>query len=295
MAVPTLTGPPADGRLTPSPPGKPRRGGWTALRYVGLIGAALVFVGPFVWIWISSLRTSADIGRDPFGLPTELNWDNYVNAFVTGRFGAYLGNTFLYVAFVVPLVLLLASMAAYALTLVRTRITGLLFVLILLGVMVPFQSIMIPQYYVVRDLGLLGSYWGIIVPSLALGLPFGIFLMRAFFLTLPAELRDAARVDGASELRVFWHVMLPLARPGILSLAVFQFMFTWNAFLIPLLYGQHENLRPVASGIMFFVGEYNTDRAAIAAAVTLTCLPVIITYLFLQRYFIAGMTAGALK
>ncbi|TDD65492.1 carbohydrate ABC transporter permease [Jiangella aurantiaca] len=293
MAVPTLTAPPAE--VAPSSSKRPGRHGWTALRYAALIGAALVFVGPFVWIWISSLRDSTDIGRDPFGLPTELNWENYRNAFVTGRFGSYLGNTFLYVAFVVPLVVVLASMAAYALTLVRTKVTTLLFVLILLGVMVPFQSIMIPQYYVVRDLGLLGSYWGIIVPALALGLPFGIFLMRAFFLGLPGELRDAARVDGAGELRVFWHVMLPLARPGLLSLAVFQFMFTWNAFLIPLLYGQHENLRPVASGIMFFVGEYQTDRAAIAAAVTLTCLPVIITYLFLQRYFIAGMTAGALK
>ena len=292
MAVPTVTAP------SPAPPVAPRRRAphrWTALRYAALIGAALIFLGPFVWIWISSLRTSVDIGRDPFGLPTELNWGNYHNAFVTGRFGSYLGTTFLYVAFVVPLVVLLASMAAYALTLVRSRVTTLLFVLILLGVMVPFQSIMIPQYYIVRDLDLLGSYWGIIVPSLALGLPFGIFLMRAFFLGLPPELRDAARVDGAGELRIFWHVMLPLARPGILSLAVFQFMFTWNAFLIPLLYGQHENLRPVASGIMFFVGEYNTDRAAIAAAVTLTCLPVIVTYLLLQRYFIAGMTAGALK
>lgn len=269
--------------------------GWRALRVFLLVAAACIFIGPFVWIWISSLRTSVQIGQDPFGLPTELNWANYYNAFVTGRFGSYIGNTLLYIAFVVPMVLAFASMAAYALTLVRNRLTSIVFALILLGVMVPFQSIMIPQYYVVRDLGLLGSYWGIIVPSVALGLPFGTFLMRAFFLGLPGDLRAAARLDGASEIKVFWHIMLPLSRPGILSLTVFQFMFTWNAFLIPLLYGQHEALRPVASGIMFFVGEYGTDRAAIAAAVTLTCLPVILTYLFLQRYFIAGMTAGALK
>ena len=142
---------------------------------------------------------------------------------------------------------------------------------------------------------MLGSYWGVIVPALAGGIPFGVFLMRAFFLGLPHELSDAARVDGASEVRVYWHIMLPLADRVSLSLAVFQFMFSWNMFLIPLLYGQHEQLRPVASGIMFFVGEYGTDRAAIAAAVTMTCLPVIFVYLFLQRYFIAGMTAGALK
>lgn len=264
-------------------------------RYLGLAGAGLVFVAPFVWILISSLRTSLDIGRDPFGLPGQLHWENYVNAFVTGRFGSYLANSVLYVAFVVPLVLLLSSAAAYALTLLRSRVIDVVFVLILLGVMIPFQSIMISQYYVVLGLDLLGTYWGVIVPAVAGGIAFGTFLMRAFFLGVPQELPAAARVDGASELRVFWHVMLPLARPGLLSLAVFQFMFTWNMFLIPLLYGQNEQLRPVASGIMFFVGEYGTDRGAIAAAVTMTCIPVIVVYLFLQRYFIAGMTAGALK
>jgi ABC-type glycerol-3-phosphate transport system permease component len=272
-----------------------RRAAGTGARYLGLIAAGLVFLAPFVWIWVSSLRTSVEIGRDPFGLPTSLNLDNYYNAFVTGRFGSYLANTVLYVCFIVPLVLILASAAAYALTLLRSRVMSAIFMLILLGVMIPFQSIMITQYYVVRDLGLLGGYWGIIAPAIAGGLPFGIFLMRAFFLGLPVELSDAARVDGASELKVFWSIVLPLARPGLLSLGVFQFMFSWNMFLIPLLYGQREQLRPVASGIMFFVGEYGTDRAAIAAAVTMTCLPVIIVYLFLQRYFIAGMTAGALK
>ena len=279
----------------PWPSLRVRRRTATTARFVGLAGAGIVFLAPFVWIWISSLRTSVDIGRDPFGLPTTLHWENYYNAFVTGRFGGYLGNTALYVCMIVPLVLALSATAAYALTLLRSRIINAAFVLMLLGVMVPFQSIMISQYYVVRDLGMLGSYWGVIVPALAGGIPFGVFLMRAFFLGLPHELSDAARVDGASEVRVYWHIMLPLARPGLLSLAVFQFMFSWNMFLIPLLYGQHEQLRPVASGIMFFVGEYGTDRAAIAAAVTMTCLPVIFVYLFLQRYFIAGMTAGALK
>lgn len=276
-------------------PTQPSQTAVVGVRYLGLIMAAVVFLAPFLWIWISSLRTSVDISRDPFGLPDVLRWENYYNAFITGRFGSYLANSVLYVAFIVPSVLILASAAAYAISLARSKVVNAIFVLILLGVMIPFQSIMIPQYYIVRDFGLLGSYWGIIVPSIAGGLPFGIFLMRAFFLGLPKDLPDAARVDGASELRIFIHVMLPLARPGLLSLAVFQFMFSWNMYLIPLLYGQHEQLRPVASGIMFFVGEYGTDRAAIAAAVTMTCLPIIIVYLFLQRYFIAGMTAGALK
>ena len=130
----------------PWPSLRVRRRTATKARFVGLAGAGIVFLAPFVWIWISSLRTSVDIGRNPFGLPTTLHWENYYNAFVTGRFGGYLGNTALYVCMIVPLVLALSATAAYALTLLRSRIINAAFVLMLLGVMVPFQSIMISQY-----------------------------------------------------------------------------------------------------------------------------------------------------
>ncbi|GLY75262.1 carbohydrate ABC transporter permease [Actinoallomurus iriomotensis] len=264
-------------------------------RYVILAMFLVLFLLPFVWIWSSALKSNSEINADPFGLPTSPQWGNLADAWTTGRFGKYLGNTVLYCAFVVPGVTVLSCLAGYALGTRRLPGERYLLGLFLLGIMIPFQSIMVPQYYLVRDLDLLGSYWGVIVPSIALGLAFGTFLMRSFFRELPEEIGNAARLDGAGEWRVFSRIMLPLARPGLITMVVLQFMFTWNMFLIPLLYGQDENLRPVSTGIMFFIGEYSVDRSMIAAGVTLASVPIIVVYLVLQRHFIQGMTSGALK
>lgn len=264
-------------------------------RYLLLILFAVLFLMPFVWIWFSALKSTAEINADPFGVPGELMWGNLAEAWTTGRFGTYIGNSVLYAVFVVPLVTAFSCLAGYALGARRPPGERLIFGAFLLGIMVPFQSIMIPQYYLIRDLDLLGTYWGVIVPSVALGLAFGVFLMRAFFRGLPQEIGNAARIDGAGEWRVFTRIMLPLARPGLITLVVLQFMFTWNMFLIPLLYGQDENLRPISTGIMFFIGEYSVDRSMIASGVTLASIPIIAVYLVLQRHFIQGMTAGALK
>ncbi|WP_020576530.1 carbohydrate ABC transporter permease [Actinopolymorpha alba] len=269
--------------------------GWQLGRYAVLLAFLLVFLLPFVWIWSSALKSNAEINADPFGLPSSLRWHNVVEAWTTGRFGSYVGNSLLYCAFVVPGVTVLSCLAGYALGMLRLPGERVIFTAFLLGIMIPFQSIMIPQYYLVRDLDLLGTYWGVIVPSIALGLAFGIFVMRAFFRGLPPEIADAARIDGASEWRVFHLIMLPLARPGLTTLVVFQFMTTWNMLLIPLLYGQDENLRPISTGIMFFIGEYSVDRSLIAAGVSLSTVPIIVVYLLFQRHFVRGISAGALR
>ena len=168
-------------------------------------------------------------------------------------------------------------------------------VLFLLGLMVPFQSVMIPIYYLLRDTHLLETYWAFIVPGIAIRLPFGIFLMRGFFRGLPPELGDAARTDGANEWGVFRQVMLPLSWPGLATLIVFQFMWAWNEFAMPLIFVQRDELRPVSLGTMFFFGRFTADRGMIAAGVTLSMIPVVLLYLILQRRFIEGITAGALK
>jgi len=161
--------------------------------------------------------------------------------------------------------------------------------------MVPFQSVMIPLYYNLRDYGLLGTYWAMILPATALGQPFGIFLMQAFFRGLPGELADAARVDGCNEFQTFWRVMLPMAGSAMSALFVFQFMWTWNAYLMPLLYMQREELRPLPLGLAFFRGRYTADHGLIAAGATIVSVPVIIVYVLFQRQFMRGLTAGALR
>ena len=271
------------------------RQGWRIVTYAILVLFAAIFLVPFFWIWFSSVKSSIEIAVDPFGLPDAWRWSNLERAWTVGRFGRYIGNSVIYCISIVTGVVVLSCCAGYALASLRLPGEKLILVAFLLGLMVPFQSLMIPLYYLLRDLRMLETYWAFIVPGIALGLPFGIFLMRGFFRGLPREIADAARTDGANEWQVFRQVMLPLSIPGVATLIVFQFMFTWKAFTMPLVFVQQDDLRPVAVGMMFFSGRFTTDRGMVAAGVTIAMVPTIILYLLLQRRFIEGMTAGALK
>lgn len=264
-------------------------------RYAILVLFALIAIIPFIWIWSSALKESREIFRDPFALPTSLNLDNLVNAWTVGRFNAYLRNSIVITVPTTLGVVSLASLAGYGLARFNFRGRQLIFYAFLLGIMVPFQSIMIPLYYNLRDYGLLGTYWAMILPAIALGQPFGIFLMHSFFRGLPGELADAARVDGCNEFQTFLRVMLPMAGAAMSALFVFQFMWTWNAFLMPLLYMQKEELRPLPLGLMFFQGRYTQDYGLIAGGVTIATAPVIVVYILFQRQFMRGLTAGALR
>jgi ABC-type glycerol-3-phosphate transport system permease component len=241
------------------------------------------------------LKSSIEISRDPFALPQEFMWENLRKAWTIGGFDRYMLNTVIYCAAIVGGVVALSCLAGYALALLPLPARGVVLTLFLLGLMVPFQSVMIPIYYLLRDVGLLETYWAFIVPGIALRLPFGIFLMRGFFKGLPNDIADAARIDGANEWNVFRSVMLPLSIPGLSTLVVFQFIHTWNQFLMPLVFVQRDELRPVALGTMFFFGRFTADRGMIAAGVTISMIPMVILYLLLQRRFIEGITAGAMK
>jgi ABC-type glycerol-3-phosphate transport system permease component len=264
-------------------------------RYLVLVFFLVVSLYPVLLMWASAFKTTREIASDPLALPSSLNVENLVKAWTVGRFDRYLGNSVIYSVAVVVGVVVLSSLAGYSLAKLRVAHQRVIFVGFLLGLMVPFQSIMIPLYYLLRDINLLGTYWAMILPSIGLGLPFGVFYMRAFFRGLPGELADAGRVDGGTEWQVFRQVMLPLARPGLATLAVFQLMTTWNSFLVPLVFVQRDELRPIALGAMFFSGRYTADRGLIAAGVTISIVPIVIMYLLMQRQFIRGITAGALK
>jgi ABC-type glycerol-3-phosphate transport system permease component len=263
----------------------------SALRIVFL----LLFFVPMLWVWSAAFKSNQEIAASPFGLPSMLHWDNLVRAWTVGRFSQYMLNSVIYCVAIVIGSVFLCCVGGYALTMVPLPGRNLFTALFMLGLMVPFQSVMIPIYYLLRDLQLLGTYWAYIVPGTALSLPFGIFLMRGFFRGLPPELGDAARVDGANEWDVFRQIMLPLAWPGLATLILFTFMAVWNEFAMPLIFVQRDDLRPVSLGTMFFFGRFTADRSLIAAGLTLSMLPVLAVYLALQRRFIEGITAGALN
>lgn len=263
--------------------------------YLILLAFLGIFLVPFIWIWSSALKTSQEIARNPFALPSELRWENLVKAWTVGHFSEYMLNSVIYCAAIVAGSVALACLAGYGLAMLPLPGRDSILVLFLLGLTVPFQSVMIPMYYLLRDTHLLETYWAFIVPGIAIRLPFGVFLMRGFFRGLPPELGDAARTDGANEWSVFRQVMLPLSWPGLATLILFQFMWAWNEFAMPLIFVQRDELRPVSLGTMFFFGRFTADRGMIAAGVTLSMIPVVILYLALQRKFIEGITAGALK
>jgi ABC-type glycerol-3-phosphate transport system permease component len=265
------------------------------VRHALLIFFAAISLYPILVMWITALRPKAEAMQDPFGLPSSLYLDNVATAWTQGRFAAYFLNSVIITAPAVVGVTVLSALAGYGIARFRFPGRGPIFVAILLGLTIPFQSVMIPLYYQLLAMGLLGTYWSVILPSIAFGLPFGILLMASFFEDLPSELSDAARVDGCGELRIFWSIMLPLARPAVSTLVVFQFMRTWNEFLMPLLYLQDEALRPIPLGLMFFQGAYTRDIGLIAAGVSLATIPVILVYLLFQRQFVRGLTAGAVK
>lgn len=263
--------------------------------YIVLLIFFGIFAVPFVWIFSSALKTKREISQNPFGLPSTWQWSNISRAWTQGNFDRYLVNTVIYSVAIVGGVVLLSCLAGYALALLPLPARNGFLLVFLLGLMVPFQSVMIPIYYILIDTHLLGTYWAFIIPGIALRLPFGVFLMRGFFRGLPRDLADAGRVDGANEWSVFRRIMLPLSGPGIATLVVFQFIFTWNQFLMPLIFVQRDELRPISLGTMNFFGRFTADRALIAAGVTISMLPMIALYLLFQRRFIEGITAGALK
>jgi len=264
-------------------------------KYSILIIFALISIVPVFWVFSTSLKTTHEVALSPLGPPTTFHFENYSEAWVQGRFGKYFGNS---VIVSIPIVLgtvVLACLAGYGLARFNLIGSSFIFYYFLLGLMVPFQSIMIPLFYTLRDIGFLGTYWAMIVPMIALGMPFGIFFMRAFFLGLPGDLVDAGKIDGCDDFQVFRHIMLPLAGPGIATLTVFNFMGAWNAFLLPLIYMQKEELRPIVLGLMFFKTQYTQNIPLTMAGAAIVMLPIVVIYFIFQRKFIQGLTAGAVK
>jgi len=264
-------------------------------RYAVLTFFLVVFTAPLYWIATAAFKTRDELAEDPFGLPARWGAENFDAAWERGAFNAYLPNTVIYSLGITLAVCALSCLGGYALARFRLPGSRVIVLVLLIAIVIPFQSVMIPLFSLVEYLGLQGTHLALIVPIIAREVPFGIFIMRSFFRGLPEDLADAGRVDGASEWQVFRRVMLPLAFPGVATVAVFQSVFAWTLLLEPLILVPQEELRPVAVGLSFFTGQYATDRPALAAAVMLSIIPLLVVSVVLQRRFVQGVTAGALK
>ncbi len=260
-----------------------------------LIAITFITLAPLVIIWLTSLKTSAELNVDPLALPHHWVFSNFIDAWNTAHLDRYFLNSVLTTLPAVVLVLACASLAGYAFASLTFRGKQQIFALFLLGLMIPSISLIVPLYYTINDIGLLDSRYGLILAETSQALPLAIFIMRAGFRDLPHQLRDAVLVDGGSDLDAFWRVLLPLARPALMSVSVLAFLSVWNSFLLPLLLINSDSLRTMPLGLSYLQGRYASNIVLLAAATSLTSLPPILIYTVLQRQFIKGVVEGALK
>lgn len=262
---------------------------------LGLGVLSLTVLFPFYLVLVTALKSDSRVTENPLGLPDIWHWGVFRQAWEEGHFGSYFMNS-VYVAVPVVLAVLAGSlMAAYAFATMRFRGRGLLFAVLIAGLTIPLEIIVTPLYYQMLHLGLLDTLWALILPQIAINLPFGVLLLRAFIGDLPRDLMDAGRMDGCGQFRLLTRVVLPLCRPALLSLLVFTFMWTWNQFLLPLIMVQSDNARTLPIGLSYFQGRYVTELPLLMAGVTITFLPIMIVYIVFQRQIIRGVTTGAGK
>ncbi len=249
---------------------------------------------PFIGIIFTAFKTTTELSSSPFAPPTTWHFDNFVEAWNGARFGSYFQSSVIVVVPVVIISTLLSTMSGFGFGMFRFPGDNLLLLIILLGLMVPFEAVIIPLWQIMNDLGLLNTYWALILPQVALSFAFGTFWMRANFKNMPRELIDAAVVDGCSTWGVLWRILFPLSRPALLSLIVLLFMWTWNEFFLVLVMASGD-LRTLPVGLALLRGRYSADVPVMAAASIMVFLPVLVIYALFQRSFIEGIISGALK
>jgi len=263
-----------------------------AMALVVLLGAFMIF--PFVWMLLTSFRTQQEIFSNPGNLiPAALNWSAYVEIWSELPFARLFLNSVIFAGGTTLISLLFDSLAAYGLARLTFPGRTLAFYVVLATLMVPYQITLIPVFQTVFDLHWLDTYQGLIVPRATSA--FGIFLLRQFFVTVPRDLDAAARIDGAGEFRIYWSIMLPLARPALATLAVFHFMYNWNDFLWPLVITSSIDMRTLPAGLTLFGGQFVVEYAVLMAGATISLAPLAIAFLFAQRYFVQGIATTGIK
>jgi raffinose/stachyose/melibiose transport system permease protein len=264
--------------------------------WITLAIVAVIWIAPFVFITFTSLKSTADVmNSSAFAPPVDPKFANYASAWDRGRFNTTFFNSVIITTIKVPLGLLISAMAAYALAKIEFTGRKLLLLAILFGTMIPFQVMLAPLFTLVNGLHLIDTYPGVILPYLAFGVPYQVFILQSFFRGIPKELSEAARIDGASHFVIFWRIFLPVSLPVLAALLILDFVSTWNEFAMALVLLQDREMWTLPLGLSAFQGQFSRDYGQLNAAIVMTVLPAAIVYLIFQRYFVSGLTSGAVK
>ena len=262
-----------------------------------LILWSVIVIGPMLWTLMTSFKTTREIFSSPFSLPSALNLQNYVNAWTTAGIGKYFVNTVVVVGTALVIVMVLGAMCAYVLARFEFPGSKAIYYLMLAGLTFPIFLAIVPLFFTLRNLGLLNTLPGLSLTYVAFALPFTVFFLFAFFKTLPYEISEAAALDGAGEWATFFMVMLPMARNGFASVAIFNFLGLWNQFLIPVAINTNVDNYVLSQGMAAFASQagYAVDFGALFAAVVITVTPVLIVYIIFQRQLQGSVSQGTMK
>jgi raffinose/stachyose/melibiose transport system permease protein len=273
-----------------SVPGKSK----VTLFYVVLILATLFWLAPVITLILTALKDAGDFAvNGAFSLPKSIRWANFSEAWETGVKN-YFWNSVIVTGFKVPIGIVLESMAAFALTHMHFKWADRVFTYILIGLIVPMQMTLVPLTLLMNALNLIDTLTGLTILYIGFGVPFGVLVMRGFFRTVPVAIIEAARIDGCSWFRIFYRIALPLALPAVVSLCILDGVATWNEFILAQIFLRSDELRTLPLGLVQFSTQFSTQYDQLAAAVLISVVPIVLVFLFFQRYFVAGM-GGAVK
>jgi len=261
-----------------------------------IVVAVIVFV-PIVMLAFGALKTRGELMAHPYTPPVPPRWENIIAILRTPRYSFWpmLRNSLMVMVTTTAGVLVLCSMAAFVFARMEFRFKGLAFQLFTLGLMFPINIAILPVYFVLRQLVLIDNLWGVIIVQTAFQLSGNIIILRGFFAAVPAELQDAAYIDGCNAFDFFWRILLPLTKPALAAVAALTMIISWNDLLVPLVVINNDKLWPLPLGVMQFQGQYGQDLSLVSAFVALSAIPTIIFYIFAERQIISGLTAGAVK
>lgn len=265
------------------------------LAWFFLLLLAFVNLYPIGIMILSSFKSTREIFLKPFNLPAVWRWQNYVSAWQRADFATYFKNSILVTVASIAAILLVSSMAAYVLARFEFKGRRYVYLYLIAGLALPTRLAIIPIFLIIRSLKLLDSLPGLVLVYTAGGVAFSIFLLVNFFKRLPRDIEDSAKIDGAGPFRIYWQIDLPLLKPALVTVAMFNFIDVWNDFFFPLILLSSRTKKTIPLGLQAFFGEYTIEWDALFAALNITILPVLIVFLILSKQFIAGMTEGALK
>jgi len=262
--------------------------------YIILVGGALTMIMPFIWMVSTALKTNMEVFTFPPTFIPELpQWNNFVDIFEIVPYGRWFLNSIFITLVQTALYLFVASLAAFVFARLRFPGRDMIFLLYLATLMIPAEVTLIPKFILMKELHLIDTYPAVILPGIFNA--YGVFLLRQFFLTLPESLEEAAILDGASYFRIYWSIILPLSGPGLATLAIFAFMGSWNDFLWPLIVINTDILKPLSVGLASFHGLYETNWPYLMAASTLALIPIVVVFVFAQKYFVEGIALTGVK